>query len=260
MKYLSKTVFAIFLSLMFFACSEDTQNDQVNLVDNSVNISKLIGSFDLIVKKSIENPNLNDEELGELFIEESEKSGLTIVEINTNNAFSKSSIENSTFSDEYLAFSNEIQNANNFLTKEEYKQNLNNLNISVINSSISIEEKQILVDNIGFMVAFVDWMDTLETQTANKSSFLAKSDCDGWWSCWGKCVAGTIGGAITGAVAGCGVGAAVGAAAGAAIAAIPSAGIAAPVGAGVGAVVGCAAGGVAGAIGGGLTGAAASCD
>lgn len=259
MKYLLKTVFVIFLSLMFFACSEDTQNDQVNLVDNSENISKLIGSFDLIVKKSIENPKLNDEELGKLFIEESEKSGLTIVEINTNNAFAKSSTENSTFSDTYLAFSNEIQNANNFLTKEEYKDNLNNLNNSVLNSSISIEEKQILVDNIGFMVAFVDWMDTLETQTANKSSFLAKSDCDGWWSCWGKCAAGTIGGAITGAIAGCGVGGSVGAAAGAAIGSLAG-GVGAIPGAGVGAVVGCAAGGVAGAIGGGLTGAAAACD
>ena len=144
------------------------------------------------------------------------------------NSLAKTNEETSTFSSEYLNFSSQIQNANSFLTKEDYKTSLTELNSAVLNSSISIEEKQILVDNIGFMTAFVDWMDTLETQNANKSSFIAKSDCDGWWSCWGKCVAGTIGGAITGAIAGCGVGAGVGAAAGAAIAAIPSAGTAAP--------------------------------
>jgi len=155
-------------------------------------------------------------------------------------------------------FSNEIQNANNFLTKEEYKDNLNNLNSSVLNSSISIEEKQILVDNIGFMVAFVDWIDSLESSHSNKSSLFAKSDCDGWWSCWGSCAAGTIGGAITGAIAGCGVGGSVGAAAGAAIGSYV-AGIGAVPGGGIGAVAGCTAGGLAGAIGGGLTGAAAAC-
>lgn len=183
---------------------------------------------------------------------------MTIVEINTSDDAVKSSNENLTFSDEYLVFSNEIQNANNFLTKEEYKDNLNNLNSSVLNSSISIEEKQILVDNIGFMVAFVDWIDSLESSHSNKSSLFAKSDCDGWWSCWGSCAAGTIGGAITGAIAGCGVGGSVGAAAGAAIGSYV-AGIGAVPGGGIGAVAGCTAGGLAGAIGGGLTGAAAAC-
>lgn len=259
MKNILKFTFVLFLSLSFFSCSEDTDAEQIDLVDNSENINKIINSFDVVVNKSIQNPSLSSEKLGELFIEESRNRGIRIVEVNTN-SFAKTSEEASTFSSEYLDFSSQIQNASGFLTKEEYKNSLTQLNSDVLNSTISIEEKQILVDNIGFMTAFVDWMDTLESQTASKSSFLAKSDCDGWWSCWGKCVAGTIGGAITGAVAGCGVGAGVGAAAGAAIAAIPSAGIAAPVGAGVGAVVGCVGGGVVGAIGGGLTGAATFCD
>lgn len=64
----------------------------------------------------------------------------------------------------------------------------------------------------------------------------------GWWSDWGKCVAGTVGGAVTGAgtlgIAGAGVGVAGG-----------------PWGAGAGAV----GGGIIGGVGGALTGAAASC-
>lgn len=243
MKNILKFTFVLFLSLNFFSCSEDTDAVQIDLVDNSENINKLINSFDVLVKKSIQNPSLSNEKLGELFIEESRNRGLSIFEVNTN-SFAKTSEETSTFSIEYLAFSSQIQNANSFLTKEEYKTSLTQLNSDVLNSTISIEEKQILVDNIGFMNAFVDWMDTLETQTANKSSFLAKSDCDGWWSCWGKCAAGTIGGAGAGALAG---------------AVAPAAGctLVLPV---IGTVACGTVGGIVGGISGGLTGAAASCD
>lgn len=255
MKHLSKTLFTVLLSLIFFACSEDIPNNQVNLVDNSKNINKIIGSLDLVFKKSIENPKLSDEELGKLFIEESERSGLTVVEIKPNDPTAKSSTENSTFSDEYLDFSSQIQNTRNYPTKEEFKNSLFELHNDVLNANISIEEKQILADNISFMTAFVDWMNTLETQTANKYSSSKKSnsesDCDGWWSCWGQCVAGTIGGALTTALEGCGIGAAVGGAA----SAVPSLGLATP----VGIVGGCAIGGALGAIGGGLSGAAESC-
>jgi len=258
MKYISKIAFAIILTI--FACSKEQQDDQVSLIDNSENINKLINSFDIVLKEYISNPNLSEDSLGNLFIEESRKNGLRIIEIEQNSDLDKSNDNNTVLSNEYVRYSNTIKKANTFATKEEYKNSLHNLYNDVIGSNISIEEKQSLVDNIGFMLAFVDWMGTLEN-SVSKANLVSKAEneCDGWWSCWGKCVAGTLGGVLTGALGGCGVGAGVGAAAGAAIAAVPSLGIATAAGAGVGAVVGCAAGGIVGAIGGGLTGAAASC-
>lgn len=266
MKNFSKITFVLFFCIAFFACSEDEQFGQTDLLDNSAlidnseNIEKLINSFDFVVKESIANPSLSNEKLGELFIEESKRNGLSIINLNTKSRLAKSNSENFEFTEQYLAFSKEIQSSSNSSTKDEFKSNLINLRSRVFDSYISIEEKQLLIDNISFMTAFVDWMSDLEKNNSFKSDFALKIGCDGWWSCWGKCVAGTIGGAITGSIVGCGVGGGIGAGVGAAIAAIPSLGIAAPVGAGVGAVVGCAAGSAAGAIGGGLTGAATFCE
>lgn len=256
MKYISKIAVAIIISLTFFACNDETENKGINLVDNSENISKLINSIDFVFKKHIENRNLSEENLGKLFIQKAKRNGLRIIEINNDEPLVRSSSEEATFSSEYWAFSDEIKDAKNFLSEEEYKNNLLNLKKNIINSDISQEEKQLLVDNIGFMVAFVDWMGTLESQYTNKllsvkTRGLQPDDqksgdqqkCDGWWSCWGKCVAGTLGGAITG-----------GATLGVAGAAIGT--VTVPV---IGTISAGAVGAVAGAIGGGLTGAAASC-
>tara|TARA_B110000259_G_C13958647_1_gene379742 strand:+ start:237 stop:953 length:717 start_codon:yes stop_codon:yes gene_type:complete len=238
MKYISKIAFAIILSLTFFACSEDDNKlEETQLVDNSETIAKLINSFDLVVKQSVANPKLSDEKLDELFIEESKRSGLNILETNVENISAKSNSNDLTFSNEYQTFSNEIENADNFSTKEEFKNNLTDLNTRVLNSDILIAEKQLLIDNIGFMIAFVDWMGTLENNQSAKSSLEFK--CDGWWSCWGKCTSAVIGGGLTGGLGGCGIGAA----AGLGILSIP--------GCGVGAIIG--------GIGGALTGAAAVC-
>lgn len=250
MKHLSKIAFAIILSLIFCACNDNEYSIAPDLVDNSENIGKLISSFDSTFKEYISNPSLSNDELGNLFIDNARKRGLTIIEFNSG-MYSKSDDEDLTLSSEYLNFSNEIRIASNSSTNEGFKSNLDGLKINVLNSVISTDEKQILVDNIKFMIAFVDWMDTIEALNSNKSSLLSKSDCDGWWSCWGQCVAGIIGEAISGGVAGCGVGAGVGAAVGTIV---PGAGTAS------GAVGGCVAGGVVGAIGGGLSGAADHCN
>ncbi len=242
---MNKIKYAFFLMLVlamgFNSCSveDDNKLEETQLVDNSETIAKLINSFDLVVKESVANPNLSDEELDELFIEESIKNGLNILETNLENTSVKSNSEGLTFSNEYLNFSNEIENAGSFSTKEEFKNNLTDLNTSVLKSDILIAEKQLLIDNIGFMIAFVDWMETLENNQSSKSSFVLRSDCDGWWTCWGKCTSGVIGGGLTGGLAGCGIGAA----AGLVVLSIP--------GCGVGAIIV--------GIGGALTGAAAVC-
>lgn len=265
---LQKFILVFCISLFTIGCSTDNIDEQPvenldnidqkliqqeELMDNSENIRKLIGSFDFLLKKSISNPKLSDEDLGSLFIEESKKNGLRIVKIQQNQN------NHPVFSKEYIYLSNSLQKTNNYDTKEEYRNSLTSLQRDVINSKMSIEEKQLLVDTIGFLVEFTDWMEALKDSNLIKFNSINKKDCDGWWSCWGSCVAATVGGALTGGVAGCAVGGAVGATAGAAIAGIPSAGIATPVGAGVGAVVGCVGVGIVGAIGGGLTAASSSC-
>ncbi|EIM78709.1 hypothetical protein A3SI_01466 [Nitritalea halalkaliphila LW7] len=116
MKNIFKFTLALFLSLNFFSCSEDNDFEQIDLVDNSENINKIINSFDVVVNKSIQNPSLSSEKLGELFIEESRNRGIRIVEINTN-SFAKTSEETLTFSNEYLAFSSQIQNADIFFNE-----------------------------------------------------------------------------------------------------------------------------------------------
>ena len=75
--------------------------------------------------------------------------------------------------------------------------------------------------------------------------------CGGWWSCWGKCAAGTVGMAGSIAIGGCGAGAALGGAVGA---------LAAGIGAVPGAIAGCLAGSVVGAIFGTLLGQATFCN
>ncbi|QTE21249.1 hypothetical protein [Polaribacter cellanae] len=140
---------------------------------------KLITSFDVVLKTSIKNPKLTNDKLGELFIEESKNRGLSIVEVNSS-YLAKNNKQNLQYSDEYFEFSSQIQNANGFSTKEEYKTSLAILNTDALNSSIPIEEKQILVDNIDFITAFIDWMNETNIQTVNKSTFLTKSECDGW--------------------------------------------------------------------------------
>ena len=59
MKNLLKFTFVLFLSLTFFAYSEDNEVERVDLIDNTENINKLINSFDVVVKTSIENPSFD---------------------------------------------------------------------------------------------------------------------------------------------------------------------------------------------------------
>jgi hypothetical protein len=135
----------------------------------------------------------------------------------------------------------------NSVTKDDYLSNLANLRTEIYSYDLTAGEKQILLTRVVIMERLVKYMDdkvatSFSTKNVNNKAN-AKTDptktapeCTGWWSCWGKCVAGTVGGAITGGLGGC------------AISAVPTAGFGCPVGA------------VVGAIGGGLTGAAASCD
>jgi hypothetical protein len=248
MKYISKITLALIFSITLLGCNETEQVEELKLVDNTENINKIINTIDLTFKTSVKNKSLNESQLGNIFIEESRKQGLNIVEIN--NSLAKSENNEFKFSNKYIEYSKTILSVET-LNEKEYKSQLANLELDVRSSNISILEKQLLIDNIGFMNAFVDWMGGLNNLKSKSSNLMLKSGCDGWWSCWGKCVAGTIGGTLTGFVEGCGIGAAIGATVGAIGAT--------PISVGAGALTGCAIGGTIGAVGGGLSGAAESC-
>ncbi len=112
------------------------------------------------------------------------------------------------------------------------------------------DERQILVDNMMFMDSFVNWMGYRNNLNLNQGNIVILG-CDGWWTCWGRCVAGTAGRAISGAVIGCAgvgiVGATIGAVGGIK-------------GAAVGAIIGCSAGGILNGVGTGLEGYALYCN
>jgi len=107
------------------------------------------------------------------------------------------------------------------------------------NNTLSVEDRNYMLVYITTFKAVLAYAD--ETFAADPSQVGGR--VQGWWSSWGKCVAGILGGGITGAVSGGLAGAAIGT-------------ITVP---GIGTVSAGAVGAIAGGVGGVLTGAAASC-
>ncbi len=249
MKKIQKNIVVAILSLIIFSCTNEEEQIDNQLVDNTENISKIINSFDRVLKFSIIKENKNKEELSKLFIEESRNQGVPIISYKYQK--SQNSIIN--FSEEYLQFSNRI-NEIDADSKEKYQLKLSQTLEKVKESNLVLSEKQILVDNIMFLKAFSNWMETIDSLSLEQGVFLAKgvSKCeDGWWACWGKKVANVIGEGLSGAIKGCGIIGGVGATIGAGVGSLAG-GIGALPGAAVGAVTGCSAGGVIGFIAGAL--------
>lgn len=257
-----KLTLAVMVFTVLLSCSENenlpeeiinkSMETRSKVVDNSENISKIIETLDKTLEYTLKNQHLNDKLIGDYFIEEARKAGIQIIKISNNE-------KDSNFSTEFREFSQQIIESRSYNTKDEFKNSLVSLRDQVMLSKIISSEKQIMIDNIDFMIAFGDWMETANDKYPNIRMINRASDCDGWWECWGACAAAIIGGALTGALTGCAAIGSVGAFAGAAIGSIvPALGNA--VGAGVGAVAGCGAGGAVGAIAGGLTAASVACD
>jgi hypothetical protein len=240
MKYISKITLTLIATIFIFSCSkEDSSLTNSELKADTETIAKLIDGFDKTLKYSQTEGVKNDElTLSNYFLETTKANGIDVIK---NSAFAKST-ENQ-YSEEFEIFSTQITNASSFSSKAEYLDNLSETDLLVNDSQLSIEEKQILINKIAFMNAFVDWTDTLAISNSNKSPAMAKSDCDGWWSCWGKCVAGTVGSAVVGAGTLGLAGAAVGT-------------VVLPV---IGTVSAGAVGAIVGGVGGALTGAATFC-
>jgi len=130
-------------------------------------------------------------------------------------------------------------------SEDEFLLKLSNLKIEVLNDQTDNIIKSELLSQIVLFEKFIGYIQTKITlNTSITTSNEDDGKCKGWWSCWGKCIAGTLGGAGTGALTFGLAGAAVGT-------------VTLPV---VGTVSAGTVGAIGGAIAGGLTGAASSCD
>jgi len=235
MKKIIKITLVLVLNLILLGCSkDDSQVNNLQLIDNSSKITKLINGFDETIKSIDYSSITNNDKIGAILIENFKKQGLSI-ELYSN----KSNTELSTI---YKDFESKLNTALSYTTKEKYLNHLNVLLEDVKNSDLIILEKQLLVDKILLTKDFVNWMEILDNSKSNKINLSNKTE-SGWWSSWGKCAASILGGAITGGVSLGIAGAAVGT-------------VTVPI---IGTVALGVVGAIGGVIGGGLTGAAAGC-
>lgn len=221
------------------------------LVDNSENIQKMIRSFDETLTLFLEaDLALSEGELGVFFINKAKSAGLEIITSKNQDPNAGLARREKGYSDAFYSYSNLIASPTSFDSSRGYSVSLNTAISEVRRANMPHYEKQILVDNLKFMDSFVNWMGYRNDLNLNQEN-IASLGCEGWWACWGKCVAGTAGRAVSGAVMGCAgvgiVGATIGAVGGIK-------------GAAAGAIIGCAAGGILNGVGSGLEGYAMYCD
>lgn len=200
MKQFVKYVPILFMVLTFNSCSEndDFVNDKSIKIDNA-GIESIIKTLEYTtnsVKKNSLN-NLNDNEIGEIFVDHYDKNYSTRF-IQSEQA---KSIQD--FSSEYVNFVSQIGNIESFQSSDNYIMHLTNLDDEIRNSNISTSEKTNLINRIALNKALIDWIDS--TVNSQKSITIAKDDDWDWWDTT-KCIIGSTGMAGMGAVAGAGVG------------------------------------------------------
>ena len=195
------TFFVLFLSFGLISCTNDENDISQNEVSADLeNVDKLISGFNQAYKAKRSNKDVSDEFLNNVFLEEINSNGLDYTFLTTG---TKSTLES--YSDEFTSFALDISETTSFQSKENYVIFISNLEDEILNSNIVTKEKQILINKIAVMVAFTDWLEGIVETEKSESGFEMKSDddeCDGWWSCWGKCTAAVLGGTGTGALAG----------------------------------------------------------
>src|SRR5690606_10464741 len=248
---------AILASGLWACSNDDVSTNQINnekQVSSKLNfisdeIYEIVDVLSITIDQKVNNPDLSDNELGEMFLREVKIRGVKVQDVED--------LKSIHISEEFIIYANKIKytNFDNYKDYIDYLYTLNNEIES--NDLLTSEEKNILEIQIYFSSSFMEMLDIKSNQiTLNeKKSIITYGNGRGWWDSWGECAAGVVGGYLTGGTAGCvgvgGLGAVVGGAAGMGIGSVP--------GSVVGGVGGCIVGGVAGAIGGALTGAATFC-
>lgn len=187
-------------------------------------INNLITAFDKTIKEGYELKSaksvIDEERLKQIFLNHLSNLGIATIPAVPQN-----------YSNQYFTLVQNIALASNFSNEEDFITHLKLLQETVIHSTLLNNlEIQDILNKSEFMIQLIEWLKN------NQELFQQDiKKCTGWWSCWGKCVAGIAGGAITGGLGGAAAGSV-----------IP--------------ILGTGWGGLLGAIGGGLTGAATFCD
>ncbi len=247
----------IVMALLTFACN---QQNEVAPQEDSIQLSEIISdNLSSIAdglrasQQTFSNTELV-ERLGRENLEITYGSDSDAIN-SYSNAFSSRNLQNARI-EEQTVLSNEaneflnqiVESANSSEHLKAYKNTLDVIDQSIINSELSDDEKTILrvqVISLQTSLTFVaENFDLFHPEAitdgrVSKEKEPVSEEDESWWDSWGKCAAGIVGGAGTEALAGCGIGAA----AGLGIASIP----------------GCGVGAIAGGIFGGLTGAAIFC-
>lgn len=196
---------ALFLSLFTYSCNDgdilattaevkpdiETVNELIDGLNETFNYSQSS-------TPSSENGRTKIINLDNFFISQINSKGLSV-------AKSDSYGEVGEHSKIYNEFVSKIANGDSYDSKKDFIHELRMLGSEINASSMSLAEKQILINKVAFMDAFVDWSETI----GNRSSHLRpttedkdKKKDEGWWESWGKCAAGTVGSALGGAATG----------------------------------------------------------
>src|SRR5690606_12503726 len=148
--------------------------------------------------------SLEEKAIGERFLNEAKARGVEFIHLETYMERARVVNASSNLSKEFIHYANDISNPFLHKSESDYIRRLNQVSHQVKNSSLAIAEKQVLVDNLMFMESLVGWMDGVDRKYNSPGE--VNTLCSGWWSCWGRCAAGTVGGALLGGITGCSVG------------------------------------------------------
>jgi hypothetical protein len=242
MKKLIFGLVATVMSMLFMLTISCSENDTESFASEKDIVNKYQNDLSTFYKNASSNISLNNNiDLKTIFSSSyiklfSNKEGLENLNKGFNN-YRSFERKRSTFVENKIS---EI--INNSLSEKEAIASFQTL---IEDSKTTLEDKIDFIsirETIIFISNNEDYVHS-KINTSNASNKMY-AKCSGWWSCWGKCVAGTLGGAITG-----------GATLGLAGAAVGT--VVLPV---VGTVSAGTVGAVTGAVGGGLAGAAASCN
>ncbi len=252
-KYFKFSPFLFFgFCLILNSCSQadlsvsaEENNNQDFIYQKSVTQqnSLIIQSFDAAIEAKLNDSTKTEEELSQIFLEYFESNDGELVTMES----SQENIDNLIYSDDYFVVSDLINSTSLYSTHMDYLESLKNLSNNLESYDLDSHELTLVQSNIIFMQDFVIYLNNL---TLQKSGFSAKSDCGGWWSCWGNCVAGTVSWGLIGGMSGCVTLGSAGVLIGGAVTLIT----------GPGAAVGASAGGIAGTVIGAFHGASESCN
>jgi len=142
-----------------WACSDDNESSkqisnekQVNSKLNSASkeIYDIVDVFSITIDKKINNPELSDNELGEIFLNEVKERGVKVQDV--------SDLKNINLSEEFANYSNKIKHSD-FDNYNNYIDYLYNLNKEIDNNDfLTSEEKNILGTQVSFSLSFLDML------------------------------------------------------------------------------------------------------